>query len=737
MATIKTASLGFPRIGKSRELKFALESYWSGTKSFSELESTGRQIRKINWELQSELDYIPSGDFSFYDHVLDISFEFGNIPSKFNVIKNENDKYFAIARGYQKNGLDLHACELSKWFNTNYHYIIPEFHSDITLKYSPRKFVTHFLEAKKLGIITRPVIIGPISYLLLGKEKSAKRIEIFPQLLECYTALLVDLKRNDCTDVQIDEPFLSTELSADVQDLYQKAFKRLASIGINLHLVSYFDELAENIDLAFSLPVKSVHLDVSEFELPKLPKTDKVISVGIINGRNIWKNNLGTSLETLKKLGGHNLIISSSCSLLHVPVSLKPEINLNHQLINRLAFAEEKIVEILALANAIVKNQPLENLQYNAIRNELVWSKIANLSGNFCRTSKFEIRKEKQKSLNIPLFPTTTIGSFPQDSEIRKNRSDFKKGIKTEEEYKEFCRQTIAECIQKQEDIGLDILVHGECERNDMVEYFGENLNGFCFTQNGWVQSYGSRCVKPPVIYGDVSRSKAITLQWAEFAQSCTESSSKKYVKGMLTGPVTILKWSFVRDDIPQETTCKQIALALQEEVLDLEKAKIKIIQIDEPAIREILPLRKSKWNDVLRWAVDSFKISCQRVQDETQIHTHICYSEFNDIISHIVALDADVLSIESSRSDLEVLSVLKDGGYKNDIGPGVWDIHSPRIPSEDEISEIITKALKVLKPEQIWVNPDCGLKTRKWDETITSLKNLTKVAKSFRKLYE
>lgn len=730
---IKTASLGFSRIGQNRELKFALEKFWAGKISFAQLEEVAVGIRQNNWKLQADLDYIPSGDFSFYDHVLDLSFEFGNIPAKFGVISDETERYFAVARGYQKNGTDLHACDMSKWFNTNYHYIIPEFHANVTPKYVQRKFVKQFLEAKAIGIVTRPVVIGPVSYLLLGKEKSATRNEVFSSILQCYKELLEDLKQNGCTDVQLDEPFLATELDESARGFYTKAFAELKTVGLNLHLVTYFDSTQENTELAFSLPVKSVHLDITEYSLPNIPKTDKTISLGIVSGRNIWKNNLGKSASIVREIVSqfpeNEIIVASSCSLLHVPYSIEVETNLDAKIKNRLAFAKEKIAEILKISASIKNNTVLEDDKSLIEKNVKVWEELAKLNGDYSRQSKFEIRKEVQKSLGIPLFPTTTIGSFPQNDEIRKNRSDFKKGVKTLEQYNDFCKETIRDCIKRQEEIGIDVLVHGECERNDMVEYFGENFDGFCFTQNGWVQSYGSRCVKPPVIYGDVSRTQAITVEWAKFAQSC----SKKHVKGMLTGPVTILKWSFVRDDIPQEITCKQIALALQEEVLDLESAGIKIIQIDEPAIREILPVRKSKWNEVLSWAVDSFKISCQKVQNETQIHTHVCYSEFNDIISHIVALDADVLSIESSRSDLEVLGVLTDGGYKNDIGPGVWDIHSPRIPSKEEIRKILVKALEVLLPEQVWVNPDCGLKTRKWEETTESLKNLVAVAKEFR----
>jgi 5-methyltetrahydropteroyltriglutamate--homocysteine methyltransferase len=721
---IKTAVLGFPRIGAKRELKFALEKFWRGEISAEILEKEAKEIRKINWQILSELDFIPSGDFSFYDHILDLSFEFNNIPTKFNLIKDDFERYFACARGYQKNGLDFHALELCKWFNTNYHYLVPEFHADIELKYEGRKFVKQFLEAKALGIITRPVIIGPVSYLLLGKEKNISRKEILPKLLECYVDLLLDLKANGCVDVQIDEPFLVTDLKKEYLDLYQETYKTLAKTNINLHLTTYFDELLENIELAFSLPVKSVHLDISEFAIPNLPKSDKIISLGIVNGRNIWRNDIEKSIEILKQFHDREIIVASSCSLLHVPFSIEVEDNLKIK--NRLAFAKEKISEILQ----IKKGEVIYYVKEKPIKNEDLSNKIANLGDDFSRESQFTLRKKKQEKLGLPLFPTTTIGSFPQDLDVRKNRADFKNGQKTLEEYEEFCRNKIAACIKKQEFIGLDVLVHGEFERNDMVEYFGENLEGFSFSKNGWVQSYGSRCVKPPIIHGDVLRPKAITVKWLQYAQSLTN----KPVKGMLTGPITILKWSFVRDDIALEIVCKQIALALQAEVLDLEKNGIKIIQIDEPAIREGLPLRKSKWNDYLKWSVDCFKISSYKVSDETQIHTHMCYSEFNDIINHIIRLDADVISIESSRSDLKVLEALKSSNYKNDVGPGVWDIHSPRIPSKEEISRICDKILAILPKSQIWLNPDCGLKTRGLKEVEASLENLVAVAKELRK---
>ena len=732
---IKTASLGFSRIGLNRELKFALEKFWANKISYQELEKTAKEIRLQNWQAQNKLYFIPSGDFSYYDHVLDLSVEFNNIPKKFDVINDEVEKYFALARGYQKNGLDFHALELSKWFNTNYHYVVPEFHDDIELKYRPQKFVAHFLEAKSYGLNTRPVIIGPVSYLLLGKEKTANKKDILPKLLSCYIDLLNDLKANGCRDVQIDEPFLATEISDEVRELYKKSFSKLAKVGLNLHLVTYFDELKENTQLAFDLDVTSIHFDVSEFDLPKLPVSDKTISIGIVNGRNIWKNNLAKSVELLKSLANRDIIIATSCSLLHVPVSLNAENKFEGELKDRLAYGLEKIEEISLLKEILDGEKQLENFKFpNPPKpNELVAEKLLNLPKNINRKSKFLERQKEQKSLALPLFPTTTIGSFPQSEEVRKNRADFKKGLKTEAQYNEFCRSEIANCIKYQEELELDVLVHGEFERNDMVEYFGENFAGFAFSQNGWVQSYGSRCVKPPIIFADVSRTKPITVEWSKYAQSLTS----RPVKGMLTGPVTILKWSFVRDDISLEASCKQIAIALQEEVLDLEKAGINIIQIDEPAIREILPLRKSKWNEFLTWAVDAFKISCLGVEDKTQIHTHMCYSEFNDIIDHILRLDADVISIEASRSDLEVLLALKNFNYSNDIGPGVWDIHSPRIPSVDEIRAVIEKSLQYLKPQQVWVNPDCGLKTRGITEVIASLKNLVAVAKEFREKFE
>lgn len=728
---IKTASLGFSRIGGKRELKFALEKFWSGEVGFSDVEKVAKEIRLTNWKTQASLDYIPSGDFSFYDHILDISVTFNNTPAKFDVISDDVTKYFALCRGYQKDGHDLHACDMSKLFNTNYHYIVPELHNNKKLSYNANnKFVSHFVEAKNLGFTTRPVIMGLVSYLLLSKEKTAKREEIFPQLLKCYVELLADLKKNGCTDVQIDEPFLATELDSKWHKVYKEVFAEFAKIGLNIHLATYFDELGENTELAFSLPVKSVHIDVSEFDLPNLPKTDKIISLGLVNGRNIWRNDFERSIKIIEQLKDREVIIATSCSLLHVPVSLKHETKLPSEIKQTMSYAEEKIDELIEIRDITSGTKKLEqNSGTVRPKNESVWKRLNALSGDFKRKSEFKIRKEKQKILGLPLFPTTTIGSFPQESDIRKNRSDFKKGLKTEEEYNNFCRQKIAECVKIQEDLDIDVLVHGECERNDMVEYFGENLDGFCFTENGWVQSYGSRCVKPPVIYGDVSRPKAMTVEWSKYAQSCT----KRIMKGMLTGPITILKWSFVRDDISLEQTCKQIALALQDEVKDLETAGIKIIQIDEPAIREGLPIRKSKWDSYLKWAVDAFRVSCQTVNDETQIHTHMCYSEFNDIMPHILALDADCLSIECSRSDLDVLRVLKDNGYTNDIGPGVWDIHSPRVPSEQEMSDIMKECLKILPKDQLWINPDCGLKTRKWPETLASLKNMVSVAHKIR----
>jgi 5-methyltetrahydropteroyltriglutamate--homocysteine methyltransferase len=734
MRSIKTASLGFSRIGAKRELKIAVENYWKNADKLANLQEVARQIRAYNWFLQKDFDYIPSGDFSYYDHVLDLSFEFNNIPVKFAQIAEENERYFAVARGYQKNGLDFAACELSKWFNTNYHYIVPEFQQDIEIKYTPRKFVSQFLEAKSLGYHTRPVIIGPVSYLLLGKAKTASLEQVLPSLLEAYSALFADLQANGCTDIQIDEPFLCTDLSDEQKSLYDAIYSQINLNGLNLHLVSYFDEIAQNIDIAVKLPVKSIHIDaVNEPNLAtvckKIPQSIE-ISLGLVNGRNIWKNDIVQSVELAKKAGREQLIIAGSCSFLHVPVSLEFETKLSPEIKNRLAFAKEKLIEIKLIRDIVENKARISVENQHAIRkNEAVWERLKNLEANTARKEDFATRKEAQKYLNLPLFPTTTIGSFPQTQEVRKNRADFKNGTINQAIYEAFCKSEIAKTIKIQEDIGLDVLVHGECERNDMVEYFGENLDGFAFTQNGWVQSYGSRCVKPPVIYGDVSRPKQITVEWARYAQSL----SKKPVKGMLTGPVTIQKWSFVREDIPLETSCKQIALALLDEVLDLQNAGINIIQIDEPALREGLPLRKTKWNETLKWSVDAFKISCQTVAPTTQIHTHMCYSEFNDIISHILALDADCLSIECSRSDLEVLQALKDNGYANDIGPGVWDIHSPRVPSVEEISGIVRKILEILKPEQVWLNPDCGLKTRGWDETITSLKNLVTATKSFR----
>ncbi len=764
-----TNNLGYPRIGSNRELKKACEQYWSGKISVKELMKAGSNIRKQNWELQKNkgIDLIPSNDFSFYDQVLDLSLTVGAIPERYHqVILNKDntelDLYFAMARGYQKEGLDIIAMEMTKWFDTNYHYIVPEFYKNQPFKLFSSKIVDEFIEAKSGGILTKPVIIGPVSYLLLGKEKEAgfDRLDLIDNLLPVYLELLKQLEAQQVEWVQFDEPFLALDLSENAKQalhtVYTKIKKEFPKLKVIL--TSYFEGYGDNLETAIALPVHTLHLD-----LVKCPsQLDEVLnsnlsattnlSLGVVDGRNIWKNDYQTSLnlinKAVEKLGAERLMISPSCSLIHSPCDLDLETNeqvLTPEIKQWLAFAKQKIDEVVTLkklatpaeselvAHQFKANQlSVENRRNSKlIHNEKVKQRVnAITEADAKRDSVFAVRKEKQqKALNLPLFPTTTIGSFPQTTEVRSWRAKFKKGELTAEQYQELLEQETKRAVRWQEETGIDVLVHGEFERNDMVEYFGEQLEGFVFTKNGWVQSYGSRCVKPPIIYGDIQRPKPMTIKWAAYAQSLTQ----KIVKGMLTAPVTILQWSFVRNDQPRSETCTQIALAIRDEVVDLETAGIKIIQIDEPAIREGLPLRKSGWQDYLEWAVRCFRISASGVRDETQIHTHMCYSEFNDIIKNIADMDADVITIECSRSQMELLDAFAEFKYPNDIGPGVYDIHSPRVPSKEEMVDLLEKAKAVIPSAQLWVNPDCGLKTRHWDETKKALIEMVNAAKQMR----
>lgn len=711
-------------------------------------------------------DLIPSNDFSFYDQILDMSLTVGAIPERYhNVILNssntELDLYFAMARGYQKDELDITAMEMTKWFDTNYHYIVPEFKKDQTFKLFSTKIIDEFYEAKQAGIITKPVIIGPVSYLLLGKEKENgfNKIDLIRSLLPVYIEVLQKLKSLDAEWVQFDEPFLAMDLDAKTKQAYTFVYAEIKKTfpELKLLIATYFEGLKDNLSLATSLPVCALHIDLVRAPeqldevLSALPK-QLSLSLGIVDGRNIWKNNFQLSLAYIQKaadkIGENRILIAPSCSLIHSPCDLDLETNektLTPEMKQWMAFAKQKIQEVVTLKELTDKNTSdviIKKLQENTtaiqnrktsklIHNDDVKNRVLAISADDDqRAHPFLIRKEKQReALNLPLFPTTTIGSFPQTAEVRSWRAKFKSGELNQQQYDQLIKKETEETIRFQEETGIDVLVHGEFERNDMVEYFGEQLAGFTFTKNGWVQSYGSRCVKPPVIYGDVYRPKAMTVQWSAYAQSLTT----KPVKGMLTGPVTILQWSFVRNDQPRSQTCTQIALAIRDEVLDLEKSNIKVIQIDEPAIREGLPLRKSDWENYLRWAVRAFRLSASGVKDETQIHTHMCYSEFNDIIHHIADMDADVITIECSRSQMELLDAFADFNYPNEIGPGVYDIHSPRVPSKTEMVELMEKAKAVIPVYQLWVNPDCGLKTRHWNETKKALIEMVAAAKQLR----
>lgn len=755
-------NLGFPRIGAKRELKFALESYWKGESSRDELKALGAQLRQRHWENQAGLDLVPVGDFSFYDQVLDASFLLGNLPERVQDFHgDELDNYFRVARGRSAKGLEDHsACcggvaagEMTKWFDTNYHYIVPEFTADTQFKLDASRLLEQLAEAKAQGVKAKPVIIGPVTYLALGKAKDeSNKLALLDRLLPVYVQLLETLAKAGVEWVQIDEPILVTELDADWQQAFKTAYQQLKAAGVKLLVATYFGQLLENAALAASLPVAGLHVDAINDRdgvdaLLKLLGDDKVLSLGVINGRNIWKTDLTAVLdwvEPIAKQLGDRLWIAPSCSLLHVPVDLDSEEKLDADVKSWLAFALQKLDELRVLGKAlsqgrdVVKAELADNLAALTARrnsprvnNPAVKAAVARISAELGkRKSVYEQRASKQAEfLKLPAFPTTTIGSFPQTAEIRRARSEFKAGRLDENSYQAAMRAEIERSVREQEKLGLDVLVHGEAERNDMVEYFGEQLDGYAFSQFGWVQSYGSRCVKPPILFGDISRPQAMTVEWITYAQSLTQ----KPMKGMLTGPVTILNWSFVRDDQPRSASCLQLALAIREEVLDLEKAGVHVIQIDEAALREGLPLRKSQWQSYLDWAVESFRITANGVGDETQIHTHMCYSEFNDIISSIADMDADVITIETSRSDMELLEAFENFQYPNEIGPGVYDIHSPNIPTEQHIVNLMKKAAERVPAERLWVNPDCGLKTRQWAEVIPALTNMVAAAKVLR----
>ncbi|WP_175799609.1 5-methyltetrahydropteroyltriglutamate--homocysteine S-methyltransferase [Burkholderia ambifaria] len=759
---VTTHNLGFPRIGAKRELKFGLERYWKGESSRDELKALGAELRERHWNDQRALDLAPIGDFAFYDQVLDMSFMLGNLPKRVQGFHGDVlDNYFRVARGRSAQAADEHAAccggvsagEMTKWFDTNYHYIVPEFHADTNFSLDPSCLLQQLAEARALGVATKPVILGPVTYLWLGKAKDdSDRLALLPKLLPVYGALLDTLTAQGVEWVQIDEPILVTELDAEWRQALRAAYAALETRRIKLLLATYFGPLRDNLTLAASLPVDGLHVDAinARDEVDALVRElpgDRVLSVGAINGRNIWKTDLNATLDWLEPLAkqlGDRLWIAPSCSLLHVPVDLASEEKLDAEIRSWLAFALQKLDELKVLATALNegRDKVADALAANAaaidsrrrsprVNNLAVKAAIARIDaqlGN--RASPYTQRAPKQSArLNLPAFPTTTIGSFPQTVEIRQARSQFKSGALDEAGYRAAMQAEIERSVREQESLELDVLVHGEAERNDMVEYFGEQLDGYAFSQFGWVQSYGSRCVKPPILFGDISRPKAMTVEWITYAQSLTN----KPMKGMLTGPVTILNWSFVRDDQPRSVSCYQLALAIRDEVLDLEKAGVRVIQIDEAALREGLPLRRAQWGEYLKWAVEAFRITANGVQDDTQIHTHMCYSEFNDIIASIADMDADVITIETSRSDMELLDAFDSFRYPNEIGPGVYDIHSPNIPTQDHIVGLMKKAAERIPAERLWVNPDCGLKTRQWAEVIPALTNMVAAAKALR----
>lgn len=758
-----STNLGFPRIGAKRELKKATESYWKGQMSLAELMETGKMLRERHWTMQKEsgIEHVPVGDFSFYDQVLDMACHLGCVPSRYHWDGGniDLDTYFAMARGKQGDGQDVIAMEMTKWFDTNYHYIVPELEEGVEFKLSSTKIFDEFEEAKALGIVGRPVLVGPLSFLLLSKKKfdsDACRCTLIPGLVAVYIEILQKLQAQGATWVQMDEPFLAMDLEQRYKDAYLTAYKiiRAALPDLNILLATYFEGLRDNLDLAFDLPVNAVHVDLVRAPeqlddcINAAKKAGKMLSLGLVDGRNIWRNNLSASIDSAEKaiaaLGAENVMIAPSCSMLHTPNDLDLETKMDPEIKNWMAYAKQKLNEIQTITEAsnegrdsvsdalIASDRVVQERKTSArIHNAEVKERLAAVTPDMAqRQSPFANRRNTQQSeLGLPGFPTTTIGSFPQTQEIRKARAAFKRGELPANDYDKAMKEEIEQVVRYQEDVDIDVLVHGEPERNDMVEYFGEQLSGFTFSKHGWVQSYGSRYVKPPIIFGDVSRPVAMTVGWSQYAQSLTD----KKMKGMLTGPITILCWSFVRDDQPRSETCRQIAMAIRDEVNDLEAAGIQIIQIDEPAIREGLPLRNADRPGYLKWAVESFKLSSCGVQDSTQIHTHMCYSEFNDIIDSIGALDADVISIETSRSQMELLDAFVNYKYPNEIGPGVYDIHSPRIPSTEEMVELLEKAEDVLEPDQIWVNPDCGLKTRGWAEVKPALENMVSAAKVMR----
>ncbi len=758
--SVKAHILGFPRIGTKRELKFAVEKFWRGEITQTELEIVAKTLKQQNWDHQKEanLDYITVGDFAYYDHVLNTTVLLGAIPTRFGIESKalNLETYFTLARGNAAHP----ALEMTKWFDTNYHYLVPELTSDLSFSLHPEWLFADIDAAQKLGLPVKVVLLSPLSYLYLAKSKNENgdKLAFLSQLLPLYTTLLEALQKRGVACVQLDEPILSLELESEWIKALDVVYATLAETKLPVLLTTYFESVANYAPLLKTLPVTGIHLDL--VRAPEQHRAfltnyaeEKILSLGVIDGRNIWRNDLSITfdfIQQLQKQVKNPIWIAPSCSLLHTPVDLNVEQKIEPVTLQSLAFSVQKLDELAilkrgcqagkeAIAHELSQSDVIQN-QKRALRAAAREARQVNARlekttiADFSRQSDFAHRQAEQHAhFALPLLPTTTIGSFPQTTEIRQLRARFKAGELSQDGYETGLKKEIEYAIRVQEEIGLDVLVHGEAERNDMVEYFGEQLDGFIFTQNGWVQSYGSRCVKPPIIFSDVARPHAMTVEWSKFAQSLTN----KPVKGMLTGPVTILQWSFVREDQPRQETALQIALAIRDEVSDLEAAHIEMIQIDEPAFREGLPLKKSEWNAYLTWAVNAFKLATSSVKNSTQIHTHMCYSEFNDILPAIAALDADVITIETSRSDMELLTAFSHFRYPNEIGPGVYDIHSPRVPAVTEMVHLIQKAIEVIPVRHLWINPDCGLKTRGWSETKAALINMLEATKNIRQKIE
>lgn len=760
----KTANLGFPRLGINREWKRATEKYWAGKIDLAELTRTADDLTSRHWQLQAEsgIQIIPCNDFAFYDHMLDTAVMVGAVPPRYGFALDgevDVDTYFSMARGRQDAMMDVVAMEMTKWFDTNYHYIVPEFYHGMRFRLSSQHPFRSVERARSAGVAQpRPVLVGPATFLLLGKVvgNGFCHLDLVEELTEVYAQVLTRLHEMSIPWVQIDEPSLVTDLDEKGREIFHRAYERLSSLSNRprILLATYFGNLGNNLEVALKTGVERLHLDLlrAPDQLDEVLATIDsrlTLSLGVVDGRNVWRTDLDRALMILRraadKIGTDRIEVAPSCSLLHCPMDLREEKNLDPEIKEWLAFGMQKLEEVSVLTEALNHGEETVSEAFEESRSALrrrraserviipeVQRRLASITEDmFHRNSPSDQRRLIQKDkLNLPPLPTTTIGSFPQTQEIRKLRVDVKKGLISRQQADDVLRDQVIRTITFQEEVGIDVLVHGEFERNDMVEYFAEQLDGFAFTSDGWVQSYGSRAVKPPIIFGDVRRREPMTVSWTKFAQAQTS----KPVKGLLTGPITLLEWSFVRNDQPKRLTCQQLALAVRDEVTDLERAGIEIIQIDEPALREGMPLRRQRWDEYLDWAVRCFRLASSGVCDETQIHTHMCYCEFNDVIESIAALDADVLSIEASRSRMELLDAFKRFDYPTEVGPGVWDIHSPRIPTTEEMIELLRKATQNIGWDKLWVNPDCGLKTRNWDEVVPALENMVAAARLLRK---